>query len=108
MRATTGRPSFFGDRLALVITRAAAPSEMEEALAAVIVPSLAKAGRRRGILAGSALGRLLVLADGLDALAGGDLRPASISAAKAPDAWAALARVRLSMAKASITSRVNW
>ena len=40
--------------LSRVSTRAAAPSEMELALAAVIVPSLAKAGLRVGILAGSA------------------------------------------------------
>src|SRR3546814_5706596 len=38
-----------------VITSAAAPSEIDEALAAVIVPSLAKAGLSVGILAASTL-----------------------------------------------------
>src|SRR5690606_2349185 len=52
-RATTFRPSFSATE-ARVITRAAAPSLIEEALAAVIAPSLAKAGFRLGIFAGSA------------------------------------------------------
>ena len=48
--------------LSRVITRAAAPSVIEEALAAVIVPSLAKAGFRSGSSPASALQRLFVLA----------------------------------------------
>jgi hypothetical protein len=47
-----------------VSTSAAAPSEIDEALAAVIVPSLAKAGLEVGIFRGVALGGLLVLVDG--------------------------------------------
>ena len=58
---------------ARIITSAAAPSEIDEALAAVIAPSLAKAGFSVGILAGIGLQRLLVVAHRLDALAAGDL-----------------------------------
>ncbi|MNC62735.1 hypothetical protein D3C75_1127890 [compost metagenome] len=100
-----GRPSALAV-LSRVMTRAAAPSEMELALAAVMAPSLVKAGRRVGILAASALpgcsSSLTVT---------GPLRVATstgtISALKAPEAMAALARVRLSMAYSSIASRVN-
>ena len=53
MRATGVRPRRSAVE-ARISTRAAAPSEIEEALAAVIAPSLAKAGFRVGILAGSA------------------------------------------------------
>ena len=45
-------PQLLGATLSRVITRAAAPSLIELALAAVIVPSLRKAGFRVGILAG--------------------------------------------------------
>src|SRR3954471_12863446 len=53
-RAAMGRPSFLAVD-SRIITRAAAPSLIDEALAAVIVPSLAKAGFRVGILSGLAL-----------------------------------------------------
>ncbi len=105
MRATTVKPSLSATDWR-VTTRAAAPSEIDEALAAVMVPSGAKAGRRVGILAGSAFCGCssaemvstplrLVISTGV------------ISASKAPDAWAAFALVRLSMAKSSCISRVN-
>jgi hypothetical protein len=54
MRATGLHAEAVGDGLA-VMTRAAAPSEMLLALAAVMVPSLAKAGLRPGIFSGLAL-----------------------------------------------------
>ncbi len=54
MRATIGRPSALAT-LSRVITRAAAPSLIEDALAAVMVPSLEKAGFNVGIFSGMAL-----------------------------------------------------
>ena len=80
-----------------VMTRAAAPSEMDEALAAVMVPSAAKAGRRVGIFAGSALGGCSSVE-----ITSTPLRPltltGTISRSKPPDAWAARAREREVMA----------
>ena len=77
--------------LARVITKAAAPSEMDEALAAVIVPSLAKAGLSEGIFSGFAL-----LGCSSVSTTVAPPRPAtvtgSISRAKAPPAIAAFAR----------------
>ena len=80
-----------------IITRAAAPSEIDEALAAVMVPSLAKAGRRVGILAGSALpgcSSTLTVSLPLRVLTSTGV----ISASNAPLSMAARARVRLSTA----------
>jgi hypothetical protein len=79
------------------MTRAAAPSEIEEALAAVMVPSLAKAGRRVGILSGRALpgcSSVSTVSEPARVLTSTGV----ISALKAPEAMAALARARLSMA----------
>ena len=99
--AITFRPSFLATD-SRVITKAAAPSEIEEALAAVMVPSLEKAGFRVGILAGSAFQGLFVLRHNVST----PLRVATstgvISRSKAPLSWAALARVRLRTAKASM------
>ena len=86
---------------ARVITRAAAPSVIDEALAAVIVPSLAKAGFSVGILAGSALAGLLVVAITSSRPCGSSPPRGRSRASKAPSRVAALARVRLSVAKAS-------
>jgi hypothetical protein len=100
--------------LPLISSRALAPSEMELALAAVIVPSLAKAGA-----AGNALDvglvRLLVVADHGLALARGLHGHRVRSRRREPSSMAALARRRDSMAKASISfagqpsrSAVSW
>ena len=62
MRAIGFSPRSFATS-ARASTSAAAPSEIEEEFAAVTVPSFAKAGFSVGILAGSALLRLLVFAD---------------------------------------------
>ena len=82
---------------ARVITSAAAPSEIEEALAAVIAPSLAKAGFSVGILAGSAFSgcssSLTVTAPPRASTSTG-----TISREKRPPSTAARARARLSMA----------
>ncbi len=96
IRATGVRPRRSAV-LSRIITSAAAPSEMEEAFAAVIAPSLAKAGLSVGILAGSAVSgcssRVTVVEP---------LRPGTstgvISRSNAPPSTAALARVRLSVA----------
>ncbi|MNV77986.1 hypothetical protein D3C71_1714510 [compost metagenome] len=104
-RATMGKPRALAV-LSRVMTRAAAPSEIEEALAAVMAPSLVKAGRRVGILAGSALpgcSSSLIVTEPLRVATS----TGTISALKAPEAMAAWARVRLSMAYSSICSRVN-
>ncbi len=79
--------------LALVTTKAAAPSEMDEAFAAVIVPSFANAGFSVGILSGFAL-------PGCSSISTTVVPPrpatstATISDAKAPDEIASFARVR--------------
>jgi hypothetical protein len=52
-RASTGRPSFLA-RSALIRTSAAAPSLMDEAFAAVTVPSFLKTGLSEAILSGRA------------------------------------------------------
>ena len=83
--------------LARVITSAAAPAEMEEALAAVIVPSLAKAGFSVGILSGRAFpgcssSVTCVSPARLFTVTG------TTSSAKRPSPIAALARDRLSIA----------
>ena len=73
-RGATGLRPSLSATLWRVRTSAAAPSEIDEALAAVIVPSLAKAGFSVGIFAGVALGGLLVgVDDRVGALAAGDL-----------------------------------
>jgi hypothetical protein len=90
-----------------VITIAAAPSEIEEALAAVIVPSLAKAGFSDGILDASPLAGCSSLSTRV-----GPLRPAistaTISRSNAPDDCASWARVSEAIAYSSWASRVNW
>ena len=95
-RATMGRPSSLAT-LSRVITRAAAPSLMEEALAAVMVPSLAKAGFSVGILSGSAL-----VGCSSSETTCEPLRVATstgvISRSNAPLSWARRARARLSRA----------
>src|SRR3546814_13922795 len=81
-----------------VITSAAAPSEIDEALAAVIVPSLAKAGLSVGILAASTLAGC-----SSSAIVVMPLRVATstgaISRSNAPDFCAFCARSRLAIAK---------
>ena len=105
MRASGWAPSGLAV-LARARTRAAAPSLMDELLAAVMVPSFLKAGLRLGILSSLTLpgpsstdttvspARVLTVTG-------------VISLAKAPDAVAALARSTLAMAKASCCSRVK-
>ena len=106
IRATGLRPSRSATE-ARVRTRAAAPSEIELALAAVIAPSLAKAGFRVGMRAGSARPGCSSRSIRSD-----PFRPATstatISRSKAPEAWAARARSRERMAKASMASRPTW
>ena len=80
-----------------IITRAAAPSEMEAAEAAVIVPSLPKAGFRLGILDGSDLvgcSSRSTTTTPLRVLTSTGV----ISASKSPLSWARLARPALSTA----------
>ncbi|MNV78687.1 hypothetical protein D3C71_1721920 [compost metagenome] len=94
--ARIGRPSFSAlERV--VSTSAAAPSEMDEALAAVTVPSLAKAGFSVGILAGSAFSGCSSFSTTVS-----PLRPLTvtgvISLTKLPSSVARRARFRLSMA----------
>ena len=105
MRATIGRPMAFAT-LSRVMTRAAAPSEIELALAAVMVPSFEKAGFRVGIFSGMALPGC-----SSSVTVTTPLRPATstgvISALKAPEAMASRARLRLSSAYSSWASRVN-
>ena len=96
MRATIGRPSALAT-LSRVMTTAAAPSEIEAEDAAVIVPSLAKAGFRLGIFSGMALpgcSSSLIVSTPLRVVTSTGV----ISALKAPEAMALRARVRLSMA----------
>ena len=80
-----------------LFTTAAAPSEIEAEEAAVIVPSLAKAGFRPGIFSGMALpgcSSSLTVTAPLRVVTSTGV----ISALKAPEAMALRARVRLSMA----------
>ena len=95
-RARTGMPSALAT-LSRVITRAAAPSLIEEALAAVMVPSLAKAGFRVGILAGSALAGCSSRATVSEPLRV-FTSTGAISRSKAPLSDACLALVRLATA----------
>ena len=93
MRATGFRP-FSAAVLARVRTRAAAPSLMLEALAAVMVPSLLKAGRSVGILEGSPFSgcsSLSMVSVPLRVL----ISTAVISRSNQPERWAVWARVRL-------------
>jgi hypothetical protein len=76
---------------------------MELALAAVIVPFLAKAGRMWGIARIGLVGLLVVADHGLAARV--STVTGAISAAREPSSIAALARRRDSMAKASMASR---
>jgi hypothetical protein len=106
MRACTFSPCALAT-LWRVSTNAAAPSLIEEALAAVMVPSLAKAGFSVGILSGRALpgcssvSMIVSLPRPLTVTG-------TISPAKAPLEIAFWARSRLAMANASCAARVNW
>ncbi len=97
MRAIGVRPSASAVE-ARISTSAAAPSEIEEALAAVIAPSLAKAGFSAGILRRVGLQRLLVVADRGGPAPRRSTSTGAISRPKAPLSTARLARARLSMA----------
>ena len=79
-------------------TKAEAPSEIELALAAVIVPSLANAGRNEGI-------RSTRARRGCSSSATSP--SGAISVPSAPSSMAASALVSEPMAKASISSRVT-
>ena len=93
--------------LARISTSAAAPSEIELELAAVTVPPSRKAGFSLGILVGSAVNGCSSRAT-LVAPERAFTVTAAISLANEPSSLAALARFRLSVAKASCASRVNW
>ena len=96
MRATGVMPSAAAT-LARVNTSAAAPSEIEDEVAAVIVPSLAKAGLSAGILSGlplpGASSVSTMVSPARDLTVTG-----AISAVKAPSDTAACARRSDSMA----------
>ena len=105
-RARTGSPRARAS-LSRISTSAAAPSEIEDELAAVTVPSLRKAGFSVGIFSGRAV-------RGCSSSATSDVPPrpvtstGAISAAKAPDACASRARVSEASAYSSCAARVNW
>ncbi|MCY1283958.1 hypothetical protein D9M70_328490 [compost metagenome] len=89
-----------------ISSSAAAPSEIELALAAVMVPPSRNAGFRVGILSRRAFGgcsSLAMLRSSLPARAS----TATISASKRPSLMACCARVSEAMAKASCCSRVK-
>lgn len=88
-------------------TRAAAPSEMEEELAAVTVPPSRKAGLRVGILSSFALGGCSSAETTRSDLPAFTVT-GTISASNAPSAMAFCAFWSEAMAKASCASRVNW
>ena len=104
-RASTVRPSFFA-RSALMSTTAAAPSLMDEALAAVTVPSFLKTGFRRGDLVGPGVLRPVVLGDhGLLALLALDLHRDDLGLGRAPAFCASMARRVDSTANSSCAAR---
>ncbi len=90
-----------------ISTSAAPPSEIELELAAVTVPSLAKAGFSLGIFSGSVAKGCSSRSTTVSAL-----RPVTvtgtISGPKLPSSVAPRARASEVMAKASWPSRVNW
>ncbi len=88
--ATTGSPKRSAT-LRRVITSAAAPSEMEELFAAVMVPSGTKAGLSEGILSGRALPGCSSVSTSVSPPRPGTVT-AAISRWKAPLAIAACAR----------------
>ncbi len=88
-------------------TTAAAPSEIEEEVAAVIVPSLAKAGRSWGILSGRPLPGCSSCSTVTSPLRVEKVT-GTTSSAKAPLSIAAFARRSDSMEYSSISSRVIW
>ncbi len=106
MRAS-GASLRFRASLARIRTRAAAPSEIELELAGVTVPPSRNAGLSLGILATSAVNGcsscFTSTAPERDLTATGTISPAN-----EPSSLARRERLRLSMAKASCASRVNW
>ncbi len=106
IRATASSLRRFAS-LSRMRTSAAAPSEMELELAGVTVPPSRKAGLSLGILVGSAVkgcsSRATSVVPARD-FTGTD----TISLANEPSSLAVFDRLRLSIAKASCASRVNW
>ena len=105
MRASGVQPSLAAV-LARMRTRAAAPSLMEELVAAVMVPSFLKAGRRLLILSSLTLPGPSSMDTTRSPLRSLTVTGA-ISVANAPDSVAALARCTLVVAKASCSARVK-
>src|SRR3546814_8806737 len=85
-----GRSSFFAT-LARVMTSAAAPSDMDDALAAVIVPASAKAGFNKAIFSGLAFPGCSSVSTSISPPRPGTIT-GTISRAKAPLEIAILAR----------------
>jgi hypothetical protein len=107
IRASGSRP-FSSAAAALVMTRAAAPSEMEDELAAVTVPpSRRKAGRISGILSSSQRNGSSSLSTRVS-VRRVRTRTGTISSSKSPFWVASRARRTEAVAKASWSSRVNW
>ena len=90
IRARTGRP-WVAAASAEASTSAAAPSEIDEELAGVTVPSLRKAGFSVGIFSGLAVAGCSSAATTVSPLRVLTVTGA-ISASKAPEAWASSAR----------------
>ncbi|CAG0989770.1 hypothetical protein RHDC4_02434 [Rhodocyclaceae bacterium] len=105
MRASGVTPSFSAVE-ARISTRAAAPSEIEEELAAVTVPSFLKAGLRPAIFSIWAFGGCSSFSTSTS-----PLRPETVTGAishlKEPSLMAAWARVVEAMAKSSWAWRVK-
>ena len=105
MRASGAQPSFLAV-LSRISTSAAAPSEMLDEVAAVIVPSFLNAGLRPGILSSLALNgcssNLMTVSPPLPGTATG-----AISQAKLPSSLARFERWVDEIANWSIASRVN-
>ena len=106
MAASGVRPRFSASERR-ISTSAAAPSEIDDELAAVTVPPSRKAGFSVGILSSLALSGCSSVRDGGFALPAFTVTGA-ISRAKVPSLIAVWARVSEAMAKASCASRVNW
>ena len=101
-----GSAPLFSASDAVIKISAAAPSDIDDDVAAVTVPSLAKAARRVGILS-----MLTVPGVSSDSTVTSPLRVLNvigeISSANVPSATAACARLTDAMANASCSSRVN-